>query len=71
MNSQLPRRLRILKRIRNNYGDVSITTTQTHVNITLKWPSDVAVWIMHHGGVKIGDCTVSLTHAEFDKAYEV
>lgn len=71
MNSQLPRRIRVMNKVRDMYGSVSFATTSTHVNITLKWPSDVAVWIMHHGGVKIGDCTVSLTHAEFDKAYEV
>lgn len=71
MNSQLPRRIRVMNKVCDMYGSVSFATTPTHVNITFVFPSDVAVWIDWHGGASVTNCTVSLTHAEFDKTYEV
>jgi len=71
MNSKLPHRIRVMNNVRDMYGDVSFTTTPTHVNIMLKYNSDVIVWLLHHDGAEIGYCTVSLTHAQFDACYTV
>lgn len=71
MNSKLPHRIRVMNKVRDMYGDVPFTTTPTHVTITFAWATDVLVWLMHHDGIKTGDFTVTLTHAQFDKLYAV
>lgn len=71
MNSKLPRRIRVMNKVRNRYGDTHFTTTPTHVTIKFEYSSDVAVWLMHHDGIKTGDFTVTITHAQFDKLYDV
>jgi len=71
MNSKLPRRIRVMNKVHDMYDDARFVMTATHVNTTFMWRSDVAIFMLHHGGLAIGDFTVSLTHAEFDKAYDV
>ena len=71
MNSKLPRRIRTMDKVRDMYGNVSFTTTPTHVSITFVFSSDVAVWLTHHDGIQTGDFTATITHAQFDKLYAV
>ena len=71
MYSKLPRRIRIMDKVRDLYGNVSFTTTPTHVSITFVSSFDVALWLLHHDGVETEDFIVTLTHAQFDKLYTV
>lgn len=71
MKPKLPRRLRIMNMVRENYGNVAFTTTPTHVNIMFKYNSDVIAWLVYHAGAKISAYTVTLTHAQFDACYNV
>lgn len=71
MNSKLPHRIRVMNKVRDMYGAVSFTTTPTHVTIKLQRLFDVDAWFMHHDGIKTGDFTVTLTHAQFDKLYNM
>ena len=71
MNSKLPRRIRVMDKVRDTYDGACFTTTSTHVSITFMWRSDMSVFMLHHGGIQTGDFTVTLTHAQFDKLYDV
>lgn len=69
--NKLPRRIRMINKVRDMYGLVPFTFSNTHVEIKLIWSTDSTVFVLHHEAEIVDAFTVRMTLAQFDNLYSV